>query len=94
MRNSFNTSDDVTETLSSPFTINEIASVCTRLANKSPGYDRICNESLKNGGHALFETLCYIFNAMISYDYIPPALKHSIIVPIFKGTQKPKTALN
>ena len=92
---SFNTDDDATGTLAEEFTINEIASICKNLPNnKSPGYDRITNECLKYGGYALYAILCNIYNAIIEYGYIPPGLKHSIVIPLYKGKNKPKTALN
>ncbi len=86
---------DSTGTLSEDFTINEIASVCKGLLkNKAPGYDLISNECLKHGGHTLYETLQHLFNSIVHLGYIPVALKHSIIVPIYKGKNKPKTSMN
>ncbi len=94
LENTYNTEMDNTGTLDTEFTVNEIANACKNLTNnKAPGYDRITNECLKYGGYTLYETLCKLYNAMIRLGYIPPSLKRSIIVPIFKGKGKSKTSM-
>ena len=61
--------------------------------HKSPGIDYISYESLKYGGHVLFEYLAQLYNAMLKHIHIPVALKHSLIIPIYKGKRKPKDNL-
>ena len=91
----FNTSRDITGTLVSDFTINEVAKICQRLPNnKALEYDGISNECLKHGGYMLFETLTVLFNDIVRTGCIPPSLKHSVIIPLYKGKNRPKNSMN
>ncbi len=81
--------------LSQAITTNEVASVCLSMPNnKASGEDNISYESLKYGGHQLYQTLCELFNAIITYTYIPAAMKHCVIVPLHKGKKKPRDDIN
>ena len=91
----FNNTDDATGTLIGDFTVNEIAIVCKGLPNnKASGYDTITYECVKYGGYELFKKLSYLFNNIVHFMYIPSALKHIIIIPLYKGKQKPKNSVN
>ncbi len=95
LNRTFNNLDDATGTLSGLFTVNEIANVCKGLPrNKAAGYDSIAYECAKFGGHKLYEMLAYLFNNIVHHMYIPTSMKHSIIIPLYKGKQKPKSSLN
>ena len=53
-----NSSDDPTNTLLEPFSINESVNTCKCLPNnKAPGYDQISYEGVKYGGYKLYEHL-------------------------------------
>ena len=94
MESSLCSNDDPTGTLTSAFTVIEVASVCKTLKNnKAPGCDGISNECIKYGGHKLYVILSYIFNNIIRLGYVPPGFKHSIIVPLYKGKKKPMTEM-
>ena len=94
-RNNFSKVKDNSGVLSVAFTINEIATICKALpTGKAPGYDMIMNECLKYGGYSLYEVLWHMYNSVVHHGYIPAALKHSIIIPLYKGKQKPKMNLN
>jgi len=87
--------DDVTATLTEKLTVNEVANICKNLPNnKEPGYDSITYECVKHGGNALYECLTHLFNHIIELMYIPAALKHSIIIPLHKGKQKPRNLIS
>jgi len=95
MTNNFEKDYDNTGILSGCITINEVANVCMSMSNhKSPGYDNISYESFKYGGHILFQKVCKLYNAIIMYSYIPVAMKHSIVIPLYKGKKKPKNNVN
>ena len=95
MHTNFDKLCDDTGIITHDFTINEVADICLRLpSNKSAGYDCITYECLKFGGYMLYERLAYLFNSMLSLVHIPDILKHSIIIPVYKGKKKPKTDTN
>jgi len=86
-----NSVDDPTGTLVEPFVINEIASTCIGLPNnKAPGYDNISYECVKYGGYKLYEHLTYLYNNVIRFTHVPQVLKHSVIIPLYKGKHKPR----
>ena len=92
---SYNYIHDPTRTLECNFTVSEVANVCLSLANnKAAGYDSITNECLKYGGHKLYVVLSDLYNNVIRTCHIPSMFKHSIIIPIYKGKRKSKTAMN
>lgn len=95
LNGTLNLIDDATGTLTDKFTVNEVATICKKLQNnKAAGYDCITYESLKYGGYELYTKLTYLYNNIIQYMHIPAALKHSMIIPIYKGKQKPRTSVN
>jgi hypothetical protein len=86
-----NSSDDPTNTLVEPFSINEIANTCKGLPNnKAPGYDQISYECVKYGGYKLYEHLTDLYNNIIKFTHVPQVLKHSVIIPLYKGKHKPR----
>jgi len=95
MDSTFLKDHDNTGTLSNPITVNEVAGVCMSMPNKkSAGMDNISYESLKYGGHVLFQKLSELYNSIITFSYIPAGMKHSIIIPIYKGKKKPRNNMN
>ena len=74
-----------------PFSINEIANTCKGLPNnKAPGYDQISYECVKYGGYKLYEHLTDLYNNIIKFTHVPQVLKHSVIIPLYKGKHKPR----
>lgn len=57
---------------------------------KAPGIDCIQNEHLIYGGSSLYKCISLLFNSMILIGKIPTIWKKDIIVPIYKGNNKPK----
>jgi hypothetical protein len=57
-------------------------------ADKSPGPDRVSNEILKNGGHALHRALAERFNLYINTGCFPAAWKDSNTTLLFKKGKK------
>ena len=77
---------DDTGIFSNSITVNEVANVCIGMPNhKAPGIDNISYESIKYGGYVLFQKLSELYNAIIAFSYIPASMKHSIIIPLYKG---------
>ena len=86
---------DNTGVLNTDLTVNEVAKICLSMPNhKAPGYDNISYESIKYGGHILYEYLTKLYNAMIKYAYIPVEMKLSIVIPLYKGKKKPQNDVN
>ena len=95
MLHTYNRHYDNTSVLKEHITVNEVASTCKRMPNhKSAGLDNVCYESLKYGGHLLFEKLSQMYSAIISYIHVPREMKHSVIIPIYKGKKKPRDDIN
>ena len=69
------------------------ASIKSLKNGKAPGWDAIVAEHLKHGGQSVIACLTKLFNAMITIEHIPKALKVGIIIPIPKGDKDP-TILN
>uniref|UniRef100_A0A8W8L5Q8 Reverse transcriptase domain-containing protein n=1 Tax=Magallana gigas TaxID=29159 RepID=A0A8W8L5Q8_MAGGI len=59
---------------------------------KAPGLDRIQNEHVIYGGPALANCIAYLFNGIINAGQIPTSWKKDLIVPIFKGSNKPRNS--
>ena len=55
--------------------------------HKGTGIDNISYESLKYGGYALFAQLTELYDNILTEMYIPNIMKHSIIIPVYKGKQ-------
>ena len=92
LSNNIKSSSDI---LGEDFTVGDVASVCLSLKNnKAAGYDQLTYECLKFGGYRLFEHLASLYNSMIRITYIPKSLKQSLIIPVYKGGNKPKDSVN
>ena len=95
MERTFVKDNDNTGLLRDPFSDSEIRSVCMCLpTGKAPGVDNVSYEALKYGTEKLFKTLNKLFNGMTMYTYIPNQLKISVIIPLYKGKNKPKDDIN
>ena len=57
---------------------------------KAPGTDGIQAEHLKYGGKSVIHYICALFNSILKVGKIPNDWKKGIIVPIYKGDNKPK----
>ena len=69
-----------------PITINELKDVFFSLkTNKSPGYDEISFNIIKNCFGVLYKPLLYIFNLSIEKGIFPNDLKIARVTPIFKA---------
>lgn len=74
-----------------PFTVNEVLEVLQNLnTSKSPDPDEILPVFLKVCCVDLAPVLCTLFNAFISKGEVPTAWKDANVVPIYKGSGKPK----
>ena len=65
---------------------------CSLKINKSPGFDDISSNVVKNAYHIIKHPLRYIFNLSIKYGEFPEKLKIARITPVFKSDDV--TALN
>ena len=52
--------------------------------DKSPGYDNILNEFIKEGKHILPPLFCKLFNAVLYSGWYPEIWVKSVLVPLFK----------
>ena len=69
-----------------PVTINELKEAFFSLkTNKSPGYDEVSSNIIKNCFSELNYTLKYLFGKSIEKGVFPNALKIARITPFFKG---------
>lgn len=59
---------------------------------KAPGLDRIQNEHVIYSGPTLANCIAYLFNGIINAGQIPTSWKQDLIVPIFKGSNKPRNS--
>jgi len=91
MADTYDIEKDNTGVLSTKITVNEVANACKSMPNnKSAGFDSISYESLKHGGHLLYQRLSDLYNAIITFAYVPTSMKHSVIIPLYKGKKKPR----
>ena len=69
---------------------------CSLKINKSPGFDDISSNVVKNAYHIIKHPLRYIFNLSINHGEFPEKLKIARITPVFKSKFKSDdvTALN
>ena len=71
--------------------INETCDIVRGLKRRTaPGLDRIQNEHCIYGGIRLSKCITYLFNAIIKVGRIPSCWKKDLIVPIYKGHNKPR----
>jgi hypothetical protein len=56
--------------------------------HKSPGIDQIPAELIKAGGRAISSTIHKLINSMWNKEELPDQWKESIIVPIYKKSDK------
>ena len=74
-----------------PFTVTEVLEMLENLdASKSPGPDELLPVFLKVCCKELAPVLCDLFNLFIQKGQIPAAWKDAYVVPIYKGSGKPK----
>ncbi|CAG2254224.1 unnamed protein product [Mytilus edulis] len=59
---------------------------------KASGHDKIQHEHLLYGGNTLVRCLTSLFNLVVSKGRIPNGWKLGLLVPLFKGNNKPKTS--
>jgi hypothetical protein len=59
---------------------------------KAYGEDKIQNEHLYYGGPAVVSCLMILFNTVITKSNVPQQWRRSLVVPIFKGGDKPKNS--
>lgn len=72
----------------------ELTCVISKLKElKAPGWDLIQNEHLIYGGKIVKTVLCRLYNSVMKLEVIPDSWKRGIIVPIYKGHNKSKSAL-
>lgn len=73
------------------FEIDEVMkAISTLKSRKAPGIDNIQNEHLKFGGRKLHIAIQQLYNGIMKVGYIPESWKTSIIIPLYKGNNKPK----
>ena len=78
-------SEVIFEELDRPFTEREIDICIKKLKNdKSPGYDNILNEFIKEGKNILLPLFCNLFNAVLYSGWYPEIWVKSVLVPLFK----------
>ena len=77
-------------------TIEELLKVLHNLPNKlkACGLDGISYEHLKYGGNILAKHLCSLFNLIFETSITPTSWKQSVIIPLYKGGNKPKRDVN
>ena len=69
-----------------PLTISELKEAFFSLkTNKSPGYDEISSNAIKNSFSELNDSLKYLFEKFIENGVFPDALKIARATPLFKG---------
>ena len=61
---------------------------------KAPGDDLITNEHIIHGGKLLHSCLLKLFNAVVKCGHVPVFWKRGLIVPLYKGSNKPKDSCN
>ena len=55
--------------------------------NKSPGYDGISSNIIKQGFDTLDRPLHYIYNVSLQSGVFPEEMKIAMVIPIFKGSE-------
>jgi hypothetical protein len=74
-------------------TENDVTSAIWDLKHKKAyGEDKIQNEHLYYGGPAVVSCLMILFNTVITKSNVPQQWRRSLVVPIFKGGDKPKNS--
>ena len=74
-------------------TIDEVTNCIKGLRKrKSPGIDGIVNEHIIHGGSTLCYALVELLNAIVDTENTPASWKTSIIIPLYKGNGKDKSA--
>ena len=71
--------------------VDEIQTIIRGLKRrKAPGLDRVQNEHYIYGGIHLAKCITHLFNAILTVGCIPSCWKKDLIVPIYKGNNKPR----
>ncbi len=74
------------------FLCDDVRAQCDKLkTGKAAGWDELFAESIRYGGPNLHSTLCNLFNSINIHNYVPRHFRRSVIVPIPKAKDKPKT---
>ena len=96
VNNSFNNNcKRYIDTLDKSITEDEIRTqIQTLKTGKSPGQDCISNEHIIYGGEPLIKRMCFMYNLILKYEYLPLTFRHGIIIPLYKGNNKDKTNPN
>ncbi|CAG2229892.1 unnamed protein product [Mytilus edulis] len=77
------------------FEFSEVHDICNKLkCNKACGHDDIAYEHLRFGGKLLMKHLCYLFNLILQYAYVPKEWHKSMIILLYKGDNKSRTDTN
>ncbi|KAK6191097.1 hypothetical protein SNE40_002842 [Patella caerulea] len=74
-------------------TPHEVDLICRKL-NKAADINGVVYEHLIHGDRNLYEHLSNLFNNILRFNIIPSQWRHSVIIPIFKGGNKPKSDAN
>lgn len=83
------------DSLDREVTADEVAKLIKQLKlRKAPGNDNIQNEHMINGGETIIHSLVTLFNKIIAAQTIPDNWRGSIIIPLYKGSGKPRTDPN
>ena len=78
-----------------PITVADIEKVIQKLKlRKAPGEDGISNEHIKYSGPKTISCLVKLFNAVVKIGNVPASWKRGLIVPLYKGSGKPKQSCN
>ena len=78
-----------------PITVENISTIVSKLKRrKAPGPDRITYEHIVLGGNQMLKCIAKLFNSIILHGKVPHAWKQGLIVPLYKGGDKPKTSTN
>ena len=75
--------------LNEPITVDEVKRVCTKLKlGKAQDYTALSYEHLKYAGNSVYKVIAYLFNRIVTDEYIPDVFKRGITLALFKGGDK------
>ena len=79
-------SNDIDEFTENPFTCEKIRNgIKTLNGGKTPGYDGVTKEHLKNADPVMIDILCLMYNRIRRSEYIPVNFRRGIQIPLYKG---------
>ena len=68
------------------FNVEEIGrGLSTLNSGKTPGYDEVTKEHLKNAGLPMYRVLVTLYNSILRAEYIPLNFRRGVQVPLYKG---------